>query len=1131
MIPKHRKAQYFSDKGLFADLGSFAELESRILGLPVTDRGGAFEVFAEAFFKTQALHQAQEVWPDSELPQSIRHKLGLPPADMGIDGVFKTHTGEYHAYQVKYRTNRLGLSWDELSTFMGLSDKSDKRVLFTNSNDLSSVMDARVNFYSIKGNDLDKLDASDFKAIENWLKSGSVIREKKSPRPHQAEAINDILHEFNVNDRTTAVMACATGKTLIALWVAERKEAQTILVLLPSLALVRQTLHDWAKENNWDKFNYLCVCSDGTVIKNDDGVIFNQHDLDFSVTTETQIVQQFLQNQSSPLKIIFSTYQSCKVVAEALPHGFSFDLAIFDEAHKTASRQAANSAFALHDKNLLIKKRLFLTATPRHYNIDKKDKDGDQILVFSMDNQEAYGRVAHQLSFKAAVQKNLICDYKVIISIVTSEMVNRELLKKGEVVVDGDVIKAQRIANILAIKSAVDTYAVKRIFSFHSSVSAAKSFTARTNEGIGAYLKDFTTLHVNGEMSTSRRETLLKEFEESPKAIISNARCLTEGVNVPAVDMVVFVSPKKSKVDIVQAAGRAMRKAPDKEFGYILIPLFVQQAENETIEQALEKTKFTTVWDVLQALQEQDESLVEIIRQLRENRGKALGVNDNRLREKIEVLGPEVCINALRTSITTKIIDKLGLSWDERFGELIKFKEEHDHCDVPRDHKNAGLERWVGTQRQDYRKRKLSQERISKLEMIAFTWNTLNATWEKFFSMLCQFKKLNGHCNVPSDYHENIVFATWTNAQRQLHKKGKLLQNRQDKLDEIGFIWFPFDEAWDEMYKILCQFQKENGHSNVPRIHKYKQLSTWVHGQRNSYKNNQLIANRVQKLNKIGFFWDVLDAAWEEMYEQLRKYKEENGNCDVPKNYAKNIRLARWIVSQRGKYNKDKLTSERIQKLDKIGYAWDPFTRNWDKNFEKLCEYKKINGNCVVPKSYSTDQSLVIWVGEQRKAYKKGLLSQERHKRLEEIGFDWDPVDTIWQKMFNTIQLFKQEHGHCMVPEGYPQNPSLAIWVSTQRYQYRKKWLSEAYIEKLTNIGFEWDPINFFWESMYQSLCEFKTNNGHCDVPKKVSPKLVYWIQRQRSLYRKQQLSPERIFKLKQIDFPWDSKKIKEIIT
>ncbi len=523
MKPQHKKSHFFYTKGLFTALNSFSELENRISKLPIEERGDAFEVFAEAYFNTQKIHQAKEVWPDSVVPQTLRNQLGLPSTDKGIDGVFLSHNGQYHAYQVKYRSYRSNLAWEELSTFMGLSDKSDQRVLFTNSNDISSVMNARTDFYSIKRNDLDKLEQADFKAIENWFSSGLVLREKKSPLLHQSEAISDILEEFKANDRATVIMACGSGKTLVALWAAEKKDAHTILVLLPSLALVRQTLHDWAKENSWDDFNYLCVCSDATVIKGIDETVLRQHDLDFPVTTQREVVQQFLNNKNSSRKIIFSTYQSCQIVAEAMPKGFVFDLAIFDEAHKTASREGANYAFALQDTNLPIKKRLFLTATPRHYNVNKRDKEGEQRLVYSMDDETTYGRVAHQLSFRGAVEKDLICDYKVIVSVVTSEEVNRELLKRGEVIVDGDVIKAQRMANIIAAQNAIEKYGIKKIFSFHNSVNAAKSFTSNKNEGIGAYLKEFVSLHVNGEMSTSMRDNLLKEFKESERAIISNA--------------------------------------------------------------------------------------------------------------------------------------------------------------------------------------------------------------------------------------------------------------------------------------------------------------------------------------------------------------------------------------------------------------------------------------------------------------------------------------------------------------------------------------------------------------------------------------------------------------------------------
>jgi len=175
----------------------------------------------------------------------------------------------------------------------------------------------------------------------------------------------------------------------------------------------------------------------------------------------------------------------------------------------------------------------------------------------------------------------------------------------------------------------------------------------------------------------------MREFEQAPQAIISNARCLTEGVNVPAVDMVVFMSPKKSRVDIVQAAGRAMRKASDKQFGYILLPIHLQTAKDENLESALKNTQFEEVWDVLEAMLEQDEDLAEIIQQMREDIGKKGGFDDSRLRERLEFIGPELEINILRQTITTIIVDKLSSSWDERYGELVRFREKHGHCNVP----------------------------------------------------------------------------------------------------------------------------------------------------------------------------------------------------------------------------------------------------------------------------------------------------------------------------------------------------------------------------------------------------------------------------------------------------------------
>ncbi len=1139
MKPKHKKAHSFTVQGLFSNLNSFSDLENRISNLPKKDRGDAFEVFAEAYFKTQARYQACEVWPEKQLPQSLRNKLGIPN-DAGVDGIFETYLG-FHSYQVKFRTNRTSLTWkrDGLGNFLGQSDRVNERFLFTNSNDLPRAINERANFKRILGNDLDHLNQSDFKAIENWLKTGSVIREKKNPLPHQIQAINDILQQLNISDRTTAIMACGTGKTLVALWVAEKKDAQTILVLLPSLALVRQALHDWARESSWDKFNYLCVCSDATVKV--DETILPPHELDFPVTTQKEDVRQYFQNPNISRKIIFSTYQSCQIVAEAMPQSFSFDLAIFDEAHKTASRQGANYAFALQDKNLSIKKRLFLTATPRHYNINKKDKEGDHRLVFSMDDKETYGQIAHQLSFRDAVKKNLICDYKVVISIVASDMVNRELLKKGEVVVEGEIIKAERIANILAIKNAVDRYGIKRIFSFHSSVSAAKSFTAATNAGISSYLEDFTALHVNGEMSTKRRADHLKEFEESPKAIISNARCLTEGVNVPVADMVAFISPKKSQVDIIQAAGRAMRKSDGKEFGYILIPLFVQIAENESIEQALEKTQFAAVWDVLQAMQEQDESLEEIIGEMREELVRALGSNDNRLRERIEILGPELSIDELRKSITSRIINKLGFNWDEKFGELVRFKEVNGHCNVLRNYpENKQLATWINKQRSKYRKGNLLEVHVDKLNKINFDWNPDNTHSEEMFTALQAFKELHGHCNVPQKYSSNRALGVWVTSRRSQYKKGTLSQDNIVRLNALGFIWKTRNvqkKPWEEMFIELQKFKSLYGHCNVPQKYSANPpLGTWASGQRVLYKKGTLPAKKLSMLVGIGFDLNPMDKNWDSMFVQLIEFKELHGHCNVPNKYPNNPALGTWVYGQRSRYKRKKISKEQINKLNEIGFDWNPLDKRdieWENKILELQKFKEINGHCNVARNYPENKQLATWVNEQRSKYRKGNLLQEHINKLNKLGFDWSPLDKQnieWENKLLELHKFKAVNGHCNVPRNYPENKQLATWVNKQRSKYRKGSLLQEHVDKLNKIKFDWNPDNTHSEEMFAALEVFKELHGHCNVPQiyAANRALGVWVASRRSLYSKGKLSQDNIVRLNALGFIWKTRNVQK---
>lgn len=845
--PLHTKAVEYQKLGLFAGVRYFAELERRIEALSdELQRGNAFEVFTEAYLATQRPHDAHTLWPQSAAPTAVLQRLGLTVRDNGVDGVLQSPVGLLSVYQAKFRSGRAALTWRELSTFIGLADSSQihSRILFTNSDDIPALMNERRGFFCIRGADLERLDELDFIAIERWLAGAPVDVPKKEPLPHQQEAIAVILPALEQHGRATAVMACGTGKTLVALWVAERSQATTILVLLPSLALVRQTLHEWLHETRWPSLAYLCVCSDPTVTSDVDSLSVTQTDLDFEVNTDSKTVRAFLDADFQGTRLVFCTYQSAHIVAAAMGDGEAFDLGIFDEAHKTAGRVGVRFAFAVADRNLLIRKRLFLTATPRHYDYRKKDKEGDAKLVYSMDVPEVYGPTVVKLTFAEAARRQIICPYKVLISVVTSAMVNSERLRRGEVLIDGDRVRAIQVANQIALQKAVAEFGVSKIFTFHRSIKSAESFTSEASEGIATHLPDFARLHVNGNMSTAVRDGLMRSFAEAPKAVMSNARCLTEGVDVPAVDMVAFLTPKRSLVEIVQATGRAMRRSPNKPFGFVLVPLFLEQHEGESIEDALARTKFRDVWNVLGAMLEQDDLFAQVIRQMREDRGERGGYDDSTFHELVEVLGENIPLDTIRRHITVVSIDRFGFSWDEWYGQLKAFKSATGHCNVRRaDDPHRLLNGWVQTQRNLRRNGQLTDERIQRLDLLGFNWGLSQdrvATWMDRFHQLAAYKAQFGNCDVPKDWPTDPSLGRWVRIQRQLKREGRLPEDRIERLELIGFRWRikrdPRAEpavsaglSWMDRFQQLEDYKGRFGNCNVPyRWSENTKLSSWV---------------------------------------------------------------------------------------------------------------------------------------------------------------------------------------------------------------------------------------------------------------------------------------------------------------
>jgi len=362
-----------------------------------------------------------------------------------------------HTYQVKFRWPRTSLTWTDLSTFFGASERAAGKLVFTNCDHISAIAGQRDGFHCIRGLHLDALTPEELDRMLRHLLNKPARSTPPLPAPHQQEVLRQTLQALDTNQSTTCLMACGTGKTLIGLWTAERMKSKSILVLVPSLALIRQTMFEWERATSWPRWHRLVVCSDPTTVDRDSWQMSPQ-ELEFPVSTNSKQVRRFLQAKADAVKVVFSTYHSAPVVRRAMKGLEGFDLAVFDEAHRTAGRSGLNFSYALHDRNVPAERRLFLTATPKHYDVTKRTRGGDAILVHSMDDPKVYGPVACDLPVARAVSASIICPYKVIVSVITGDQVNRELLRRGETVVNGDSVKAQWVANQLALADAIQRY-------------------------------------------------------------------------------------------------------------------------------------------------------------------------------------------------------------------------------------------------------------------------------------------------------------------------------------------------------------------------------------------------------------------------------------------------------------------------------------------------------------------------------------------------------------------------------------------------------------------------------------------------------------------------------------------------
>lgn len=935
MTSKHSQAPILISQGVFDSMKTFDQFEQKVSGLFATNtkaQGDAFEIFVEAYLATQPILQCQEVWLVGDIPVDIREDLNLPNDSKGIDGVYRSMLGTCVPYQVKFRSNRPALGFNEVAPFLGITEKATDRLLITNCDTIAIDVKNRTGIRSLRGVDFDQLTEEDFTVIENWLKQKPAKRKPITPDTYQLEALSNISNHLAVNDRGSVVMACGTGKTLVALWAVEQSKAKSILVLVPSLTLLQQTLEEWSIHNSWARnFSYLCVCSDPSVNLTNDAIEIDPTDVPFRIDTDPGIVRSFLAQDNGKQKIVFSTYQSSQVVSQATEGGFEFDIGIFDEAHKTTG-SARKFALALNNENIKIKKRLFLTATPKHYDISKRDKDGE-FKFFSMDDESVFGKRAHTLTFGDAASKGIICPYKVVITLIDKQQVDDFALKNGITLVDGDKVQAKWVASQIAVSSAIKHTNATKIITFHSRVKTAREFASDEVYGVKKFIENFEVFHVHGKQKSNERKDTISKFRKAPRSLITNAKCLTEGVDVPAVDMVAFVDPRHSKIDIAQAVGRAMRKprGGNKKVGYIVVPIFAEDTNEESLEKAIKSEDFDDVALILNSLLEQDEELVEIVRDLKQAKGRGEVFNSQRLSDKVEAIGPLIGLEALTNSIYVEAIDRLGESWDEWYGLLVNYCLQHGSSQVPNRfilHNGAKLGGWVNTQRA--RGELLSQRRKSLLEVLPnWSWDPFEDAWSLGFTYLKTYSESFGDSLVPSKYlcADGYRLGSWVNAQRRNRKE--LSIDKVKQLESLqGWVWNVPEVVWFYHLQLVKEFIGDNEIDVIKAktVYKDKAIGFWLtHLRVNARKGLLKDWEKIELERLPGWKIDIQQERWDINFQEYLSYVKFTGDVNPQASIVfqgKNI--GKWCSKQRTKFRSKLLDDRKILLLESVqGWKWD----------------------------------------------------------------------------------------------------------------------------------------------------------------------------------------------------------------
>jgi hypothetical protein len=587
-----------------------------------------------------------------------------------------------------------------------------------------------------------------------------------------------------------------------------------------------------------------------------------------------------------------------------------------------------------------------------------------------------------------------------------------------------------------------------------------------------------------------RKQVLNRLAAATEPYLVTNARCLTEGIDVPALDAVAFADPRKSQVDIVQAVGRAMRKPmgkTKKTTGYIILPVYLTKKELKDPETAVEGSAFEPVLQVLRALKDHDPFMARFMAKILVAKGKKPHQKASGIGEVLEVsIGDDLSkelAKRLLDAVQLRAIEVSAGVFEHRFALLEGFKSREGHCLVPQDWIEDGIRlgQWVSYIRD--KDTHLSEEQRQRLISIGFTWDAWGALFALNLEALNAFIDREGHTHVPPKWVESgIRLGQWCNSIRTRREKGLLSAGNIAALDKIGMSWDVLSDRFETKFKALAAYVRREGHAKVPLQHKEAgfAMGAWVNSLR--ARREKLSAGQIRRLDALGMQWDTRARAFDQGMAALQAFVKREGHAQVPVDWVEGTyRLGKWAASKR--VNKNSLSKERLDQLNSVGFVWNSYDSAYERNLKMLKVFVKRERHARVPTGW-VEQGVRLgqWVADIRSERRRSKLTPEQLAELLSLGFVWDPLASQWAAYLAAFKAFVKREGHGLVARDKVEDgENLGMWVHNLRRTADD--LSPARRAELSRAGFIWDPRDWVFERNLKMLTAFKRRNGHVRVP------------------------------------------------